>query len=150
MPRIFTVVVIGFVSLVLLMSCSRSSNQKVADAKANVIAAKQDLKDAVADAQAAAKEEWLNFKNEAEAKIEANDKIVAEYKTKMTTTNGKLRAQYDKKIDALEKKNKVLKVKLDEYQDSGKNAWEQFKSEFTHDMDELGTALKDFTVDNKK
>jgi hypothetical protein len=27
---------------------------------------------------------------------------------------------------------------------------EQFKSEFDHDMDGLGTALKDFTVDNKK
>jgi len=145
-----TVVVMGFVSLALLMGCSRSSDQKVEDAKAHAVAAKQDVKDAVADAQAAAREEWLNFKSAAEAKIEANNKIIAEYKAKMTTANGKLQAQYDKKIDALEEKNKELKAKLDAYQDSGKDAWEQFKSEFSHDMDALGTALKDFTVDNKK
>jgi hypothetical protein len=69
---------------------------------------------------------------------------------RMTTAGGKLHADYDKKIDALEQKNKELKVKLSEYKDSGKNAWEQFKSEFSHDMDALGAALKDFTVDNKK
>jgi hypothetical protein len=28
--------------------------------------------------------------------------------------------------------------------------WESFKREFNHDMDELGQALKDLTVDNKK
>jgi len=27
--------------------------------------------------------------------------------------------------------------------------WETFKREFNHDMDELGKALKDLTVDNK-
>ena len=28
--------------------------------------------------------------------------------------------------------------------------WESFKREFNHDMDEIGQALKDLTVDNKK
>jgi hypothetical protein len=150
-----SVVAIGFVSLALLMGCSRSSDQKIADAKAKVVEATKDVKEAVVDAQSdaqqsAAREEWLKYKSEAEAKITANDKIVAEYKAKMTTTSGKLHAMYDKRVDALEKKNKELKTKLDEYKDSGKNTWEQFTREFNHDMDELGKALKDFVVDNKK
>jgi len=146
----FAVMVMGFVLLVVLTGCSSSSEQKVADAKATMAEAKQDVKDAAADAQTAAREEWLKFKNEAEAKITANEKSIADYKARMITAGGKLRAEYDKKIDALEKKNKELKAKLDEYQDSGKNTWERFQSEFNHDMDELGAALKDFTVDNKK
>ncbi len=144
------VAVIGFVSLALIMGCSRSPNQKVADAKANVEAAKQDVKAAVADAKDAAKEEWQKFKNESEGKISTNDKIVAEYKAKMTATNGKLHRKYDRKIEELEKKNKELKAKLDDYKDDGKNSWEQFEREFDHDMDQLGKALKDFTVDSKK
>jgi TolA-binding protein len=149
-PRMSTVVVMGLVSLALLMGCSRSSDQKFADAKAHVAAAKEDVKEATADVQAAAREEWLKFKGNADAKIAANEKSIDDYKEKMTTTDGKLQKQYDRKIDALQKKNKELKSKLNDYQDSGKDKWAQFKREFNHDIDELGTALKDFTVDNKK
>jgi predicted RNase H-like nuclease (RuvC/YqgF family) len=134
--KLSAVLVMGLLSLAAFAGCSRTSEQKVADAKADVVVAKQDVKDAVADAKTEARQEWLAFKSEAEAR--------------MTTAGGKLHADYDKKIDALEQKNKELKVKLSEYKDSGKNAWEQFKSEFSHDMDALGAALKDFTVDNKK
>jgi len=71
--------------------------EKVADAKADVAAAKQDVKEAVADARtdaekSAAREEWLKFKSLAEARIAANDKIVADYRGKMTAAGGKLRA----------------------------------------------------------
>jgi hypothetical protein len=148
--KLSTVAVMGLVSLALFMGCSRSSDQKVADAKEHAAAAKQDVKDAVADAQAAAREEWLKFKSEVEAKLAANEKAIADYKAKMTTANGKLQAQYDEEIDALEERNRELKAKLAAYQDSGKDKWEQFKREFSHDLDELGMALKDFTVDNKK
>jgi hypothetical protein len=149
-PKIFVVVFMGLVSLALVKGCSRSSDQKFADAKARVVAAKQDVKEATADVQAAAREEWLKFKDNANAKIAANEKCIDDYKEKMTTADGKLEKQYDRKIDALEKKNRELKSKLNDYQDSGKDKWEQFKREFNHDIDELGTALKDFTVDNKK
>ena len=142
--------VAGVVSLTLTVGCSRTPEQKVADAKADLKEVVHDLKDAVADGQDAAREEWTKFRDGYEAKIEANDKVVAEYKARMTTADGKLQEKFDKKIDDLERRNRVLKAKLNDYKSDGKSAWEQFKSEFSHDMDELGTALKDFTVDNKK
>ena len=149
--KLSKVLITAFVSLALIMGCSKTAEQKVADAKADVVVAKQDVKDAVSDAQASAqREEWLAFKGEAEIRIAVNDKSIAEYKVKMTTSDGKQRAKYDMRIDALEQRNKALKAKLEIYPDSGKNTWEQFKSEFSHDMDELGSALKDFAVDNKK
>jgi hypothetical protein len=151
MLKLSTVLIMGFVSLTLIMGCSRTAEQKIADAKADVTVAKQDVKDAVADAQTAAeREDWLAFKGAAEIRIAVNDKSIAEYKLKMTAADGKQHAEYDKRIDALELKNKELRARLDKYPDGGKNTWEQFKSEFSHDMDELGSALKDFAVDNKK
>jgi hypothetical protein len=144
--KLSTVVVMGLVLPALFTGCSRTATEKIADAKANVVVAK----DAVADAQAAAREEWLKFKSEGEAKITANERIIAEYKVKMTTADGKLRAKYDQKIDVLEAKNKELKAKLDNYEDAGKSTWEKFKSEFNHDLDGVGAALADITTDNKK
>ncbi len=145
--EIMAVLMVAIALFTLVISCSKSSEQKLADAKVNAIEANQNVKEAV---QAEANDEWLKFKAAYEVKIAENDSIVAAYKAKMKKADGKLKTKYDKKIDALEKKNNELKAKLDDYKDSGKSAWEQFKSEFTHDMDELGTALKDFTVDNKK
>jgi hypothetical protein len=43
-----------------------------------------------------------------------------------------------------------LKMKLEDYQLNGKEGWEKFKAEFNHDMDELGSALKNLTEDNTK
>lgn len=36
------------------------------------------------------------------------------------------------------------------YYEKSQSDWETFKREYNHDMDELGNALKDLTVDNKK
>ena len=41
-----------------------------------------------------------------------------------------------------------MKKKMDDYKAEGKEQWEAFKTEFSHDMDELGQAFKDLTVKN--
>lgn len=43
-----------------------------------------------------------------------------------------------------------MKKKMDDYNMDGKENWEKFKTEFNHDMDELGQAFKDLTVNNVK
>jgi hypothetical protein len=42
-----------------------------------------------------------------------------------------------------------LQTRMDNYEHS-KTDWESFKTEFNHDMEGLGQALKDVTVNNKK
>ena len=135
-------------SLSMISACKKSADQKLADAQVNEAVADQNVTDAQAKANAT--DDWQAFKAEAETKITANDKIIADYKVKMTNAKGKLLASYDKKIDALELKNKALRTKLYDYKDDGKGSWEKFKSEFNSDIDELGTSLKNFAVDNKK
>ncbi|MBK6911339.1 MAG: hypothetical protein IPH10_10505 [bacterium] len=153
MKKHFKVVVlaVAVASIATIVGCSQTSEQKLADAKAEVVDLKKDVKVAVAEQTEAAKQvEWLSFKSNAEVKIMANDKAIADYKARMSGANGKRRAEYDKKIDALELKNKELKARLVNYPETGKSSWEQFKNEFSHDMDELGSALKDFAVNNEK
>ncbi|MBK7408934.1 MAG: hypothetical protein IPJ40_13250 [Saprospirales bacterium] len=55
---------------------------------------------------------------------------------------------YAQRIETLEQKNRDLRTKMANYEQN-QSDWESFKREFNHDMDELGQALKDFTVDNK-
>jgi hypothetical protein len=42
-----------------------------------------------------------------------------------------------------------MKARIDAY-DKSQSDWESFKREFTHDMEGLGQALNDLTVNNKK
>ena len=56
---------------------------------------------------------------------------------------------YVKEVDALEQKNKDLNNRIIAY-DKDQSNWEVFKAEFSRDMSELGTSLRDFTVKNKK
>jgi len=43
-----------------------------------------------------------------------------------------------------------MKQKLGDHKEDGKENWNAFKKEFNHDMDELGNAFKDLTVNNVK
>jgi len=134
-------------------SCE-SSAQKVDNAKVEVQDAKQNLKDAQYDATVEAKrvasaEEWKTFKAETDVKIEYNETRIAELKAKMKTSGKTLDALYSKSVDALEQRNKELKMRMDNYE-KGQTDWEKFKTEFNHDLEGLGQAFTDLTVNNKK
>lgn len=142
-----------FMAATAFTSC-QSSAQKADNAQAKVEDAKADLKDAQKDANAAAQkaanaEEWKVFKEETEIKIKNNETRITDLKAKMKLSGKTLDAVYAQRIDALEQRNKDLNARLVAY-DKGQSDWESFKREFNHDMDELGQAFNDLTVNNKK
>jgi DNA repair ATPase RecN len=137
----------------IFTSC-QSSIQKQEAAKAKVRDAKQDLNAAQKDANAAAQvvataEEWKAFRSESELKIRDNEIRITELNVKMKKPGEIFDAIYEKKITNLEQQNKEMRARLVAYEKSQSN-WESFKREFNHDMDAIGQALKDLTVDNKK
>lgn len=137
----------------ILTGCQTAS-EKVDDAKAGVVDAKQDLKDATTKAAEEARknaevEEWAAFKSESETAIAENEKVIAELKAKMKKSGKTLDALYAQRIDELEVKNSAMRTRISAYKNENKD-WESFKREFNHDMNELGSALKDLAVDNKK
>ena len=91
-----------------------------------------------------------SFKKDAETKINENQKKIAELKAKKSSDDKEVKAKYDKKILALEKKNNELKKKIEGCTNTKTSKWSSFKREFNHDMDELGHAIKDIDVDNTK
>lgn len=118
----------------------KESQEKLQEAKEDVALAKKN----------ANAEEWQTFKDSTDSVISQNEIRIAELKVKMKNTGKAIDAKYEKNIDLLEQKNKDLKVKIDTYKNDTKSDWQSFKREFNHDMNELGNALKDVTIDNKK
>lgn len=130
----------------------QSPSQKEEAAEAKVQDAEQHLEAAQNDAVAqkvATAEQWKIFKSETNLKIKKNEIRIAQLKIKINKPGKILDALYEKRIDALEQKNKDLKIRMESYEKS-QSDWEIFKNEFNHDMDELGQAFDDLTIGNKK
>lgn len=129
----------------LITSCN-SSSQKVEDAAVKVDVTAEDLNKA--------KEEFNNeynkLKVESEQRMLDNEFKIAELKATKIKLKKEAKADYDKTIADLEQKNSNMRTKLNDYKEEGKDKWESFKREFNHDMDELGSALKDLANNNVK
>ena len=142
---------IAFMTATSMISCeSAATKSDKADAK--VEGAKEDLKDAQKEANTAAMKaaneaEWQAFKSETQVKVDANNAAIDELKAKMKKTGKKIDAAYAETIDKLEQKNKDFQARMNNYEKE-KSDWASFKTEFNHDMDELGKAFKDLTVKN--
>lgn len=142
-----------FIVATTLVSCKPTTKEEI-ESQEKVDVAKQNLKDAkdslvVAKKEATA-EEWQTFKNQTDSVISYNEAQIADLKLKMKNTGKSVDAKYQKNIDILEQKNKDLKVKVATYKNDANSDWQSFKREFNHDVDEIGKAFKDLTVDNKK
>jgi len=135
--HVLTFAVIGFMAGILLTGCGKTSEQKVGEAK-------QELKDARSGYLA----EWETFKSESEQQIAANEKKIEAFEEKMEKAGPKTKAKYDKAVAELKQKNRDLKKKLEEYKDEGQGRWEEFKTNFKHDMDAIGKTMTDLFKDN--
>lgn len=135
----------AFITGSILTGCN-TPVEKVENAQNNVIEANKDLDKA--------NEEYLaditNYRKETADKIAANEKSIAGFKARAAHEKKDTKADYKKKIAELEQKDSDMKKRMDDYKVEGKEKWELFKAEFSHDMDELGKAFKDLTVKNVK
>jgi hypothetical protein len=127
----------------ILTGCNSNRENKVEDSKENVQKASQDLK----DAQVQYDKEWQQFKSDADLKISANEKSIAEFKVKIKTENRKYKAKYQEEVVVLEQKNSELKRKIGEYKYESKDKWEEFKRGFNNDMDVVGKSITNFFSD---
>jgi hypothetical protein len=142
---ILALAALTFMAASTLTSCN-SPAKKVEEAQNDVKEANKDL--------AKANEEYLadieSYRKETADKIAANDRSIAEFNARIKEQKREAAADYKLKIAKLEEKNSDMKKHLDEYKAEGKENWEKFKTEFNHDMEELGKAFKDLTVKNVK
>jgi hypothetical protein len=131
-----------------MVSCNNSTDGTTDnDNKDTTVVIEEKKEDATV--RVATSEEWAAYKADVEAKIDANEKRIAELKAKVNKPGNKL---IDKvrveRIEALEERNRNLRAKIAGYE-SNKTDWEKFKEEVNHDLDELGKAIEDVFTDNK-
>ena len=96
----------------------------------------------------AAQDSIQQFKKAYGEKIKNYDKKIAEFKLKIAKEKNVDKTKYNKKLAELEQQSKSLKKKLSEYKDEKSDKWLSFKSDFNHNMDDLGKAVKDLTDQN--
>jgi hypothetical protein len=126
-----------------IMACN-SPAQKVENAKEKLIDAKEELSQAQKDSAA----DYENFKMVSESRIAKNEELIQAYKQSMKDAKREWKSTDQKIVDDLEQKNINMRKKMEEYRIEGKDKWVEFKTEFNHDMDELGKAIKDLTIKN--
>lgn len=88
--------------------------------------------------------DWHDFKVDAELKINTSEKKIGELQVKIKASGKDLKVKYDKEVVVLEHKNAALKVKIKDYKYESKDKWEEFKTGFNRDMDDVGTGIKNF------
>lgn len=89
-------------------------------------------------------DKWAKFKLEIEKKIVANDNAIKAIKNS-PNANAKLL----KKATSLEENNNDLRRQLDVYNQEETLRWETFKAMMDHDVNEIGIALKNLTINDK-
>lgn len=126
------IAVIGSMAGLILSSCE-TKESKLEREQENLIEANEDFKEAQRE-----------FKNDAEIKIRENENEIKIYRDNMKDQKPDDRADYERRIDSLEKRNEELKRKIKAYEGErdANEKWESFKREFNHDMEELKQSIK--------
>lgn len=125
----------------IAISCA-SPAEKVENAQDQVVEANNNLDTAIKNYQA----DINAYRIETANRIAANELAIAKFNVKIANEKKEARADYLKKIAALEKRNTEMKVKLQDYNDEGDSKWKTFKVEFSKEMDDLGKSIKDLTT----
>jgi len=141
--KIFAIAAAGFVAGMLSAGCGKTAEQKIEVVKENA----KDAQRSWQEAQAEYSSDWQTFERKSDEDIEVNEKRIDAFKKEMEKAGSKVSAKYSKDVTALEQKNRDMKKKLKEYKDEGPVKWEEFKTNFKHDMDGLEKTMTDLFKD---
>jgi dynactin complex subunit len=139
MKNIKKVITVSFMIIsVMLIGCFENSEKSKQDIKEN-IKENEDYK-----------LEMDEYRFRITEQITTNENSIIAFRSRIANQKKEARADYEKKINDLNNKNTDLKMRLDAFNADNKESWELFKVEFGRDMDELGNALHDFTINSQK
>jgi|688.fasta_scaffold35062_5 hypothetical protein len=96
-------------------------------------------------AQVAHEKEMAEYQEINRAKIEANEKSLAEFNLRIKNEKMEAKDEYEQKMAELNAQNSDMKKKMDEFHAGNKANWEKFKASFDKDMDDLSLAFTELT-----
>ncbi|MGA3014323.1 MAG: hypothetical protein ABSD71_09845 [Bacteroidales bacterium] len=145
---IFYLAITTVMAAAMLTGCQSSgtkvdnAQQNVRDAKDKVVAAQQELSQAIKDS-------IQQFRKDESERIAANEKSIAEFRAKIAKEDKESRARNEQRLAELEQQNRDMKSRLEQFKEDSKDNWDAFRFKFKHDMDNLGSAFKAFVVKRK-
>jgi len=75
--------------------------------------------------------------------IKVSEKRINALEENIEEAGRKVKTHYDNEMAMLEKKNRSLKKKLEEYKDEGQRKLKKFKTNIKHDRKDIGKTVKD-------
>jgi len=142
---ILTLTAIAFVGGAILTSCN-SPADNVEDAEVSLSEAEARL----VEANAAYLADLENHRNLTDIAIEENKLMIAQYNASIANEKKEIKDANQAKIDELEMKNALLEAKMDAYEADEQSNWENFKTEFNREMNELGAKIRELTTKDPK
>jgi hypothetical protein len=145
--NILKVALIAGITSFGLMACNETpadKEVKVEEAQENLDQAQQNFEQATTDSI----NDYAQFKQESEMKLQSNDEEIAVLKSKMTSDKKDLKIKYDKKIGELEAKNNKLRTRLNDRKEDSETSWASFKQSINEEMDEVGKSISDMAQKN--
>lgn len=149
---LLSITLIGFTFASLLTACN-SSADNVDQAEKDLMKQEADVYDAkneLEEAKHTYLQDFEDYKIEKTMEIAKNDQAIADLKIRIEGENAVNRKAYRLQIARIESENDVLREKMDTYHPENQERWEEFKKEFSHDINELGKAMQDVGQDNVK
>jgi hypothetical protein len=153
MKTIFLSLTIIAALATLIATCfGQDPDEVYVESADNLKDSEEDIAEANMDiqkAQAIFNLDYQKFKKDFQEKYKNKELRVSDLKAEVLKMNVKDKsAEYQKMVSDLAQKNYNLKKKLSDYTNEGSDDWTSFKNKFNLDMDELGKALKNFTIMN--
>ncbi len=124
-----------FMSALMFSGCNEKN--KIENDKENV---ELDLQ----KAQARFETEWVEFKKNAELKMQTNQTKIDSFKIIIKKAGKKVKSEYENRIVLMEQNNALLQKSLIEYKYEGKENWEKFKLQLNNKLDVVGKSIDDF------
>jgi hypothetical protein len=143
MKKSILIPVIGIFTA-LLFSCQKTPREEAAEAQVEAAEAEQ-----VAARKAATADQWQEFREQSNIAIHKNEARIAELRAEAQQTGRKMDARYQASIDTLEQRNVKMQAKMDAYKNDASQDWEEFKTAFNHDSEDLRKSLLHFSENNK-
>lgn len=150
----------GLSLIVFTGACSRSSQSKVQDARGKVQEEKQDvneqqqdvnqaeqnLNQAEQEASAAWLKDFADFRGAVDKKVADNETLLSEKRNDVARATSGSRETYEKMIEDAQKRNSDLRDRVEGYKYEGDAAWNTFKDDINHQLDDVTSMIKNIDV----
>lgn len=131
---VFSLILFGAIST----SCSSPSDK-------SVMSDEEIAAERIKIANESREKEMAEYQEINRAKIEANEKSLAEFNLRIKNEKLEAKAEYEQKIAELNAQNSDMKKKMEEFHAGNKANWETIKSSFDKDMTDLNLAFTELT-----